>query len=333
MKSVSFLLFSAGLAAALALLGYYGFAKIAAALAAAAWGVALVAVFHLVPLVTDTIAWRWLLPPAHRGRLRDLLWMRWVAESVNYLLPAAQIGGDLVRARLAAQRGVPAADAGASIVVDLTTSILTLIAFGALGALLLFPQHGYESAVLLLGLAISAVLVGAFYFLQRVGLFSRLSRRAARLIGGGGWDTLIGGATALDAAVGAIYARRRDVLTSCTWAFSAWVLGAGEVWLALYFLGAPVGLAEALILESLIQALRSAAFPVPGALGVQEGGFVALGALFGVPAEAAIALSLVKRVPDILIGVPGLLMYRTLEHRQLATAIITTPVPDAPRTD
>lgn len=326
MKSVSFLLFSAGLMAALALVGYYGFAKIAAALAAAAWGVALVAVFHLVPLVTDTIAWRWLLPPAHRGRLRDLLWMRWVAESVNYLLPAAQIGGDLVRARLAAQRGVPAADAGASIVVDLTTSILTLIAFGALGALLLFPQHGYESAVLLLGLAISAVLVGAFYFLQRVGLFSRLSRRAARLIGGGGWDTLIGGATALDVAVGAIYARRRDVLASCTWAFSAWVLGAGEVWLALYFLGAPVGLAEALILESLIQALRSAAFPVPGALGVQEGGFVLLGTTLGIAPETALALSLMKRVRELVLGVPGLLVWQWAEGRHWLRKRMPEPI-------
>src|SRR5581483_10602242 len=175
MAIVSFILFTCGLTAAILLVGYFGYADVMAALGSAAWGIAAVAAFHCVPLLTDTVAWRWLLPPAHRARLRDLFWMRWVSESVNNLLPAAQVGGDLLRARLAAQRGTPPADAGASIIGDITTSVLTLIAFGALGALLLFPGHGRESAALLLALAISAALIVAFYFVQRSGLFSRLA--------------------------------------------------------------------------------------------------------------------------------------------------------------
>jgi putative membrane protein len=315
MNFVSYILLGGGLIAAIALFGYYGFADVAAAFTAATWGIALIAVFHVVPLMTDTIAWRWLLPPSHRGRLLDLLWMRWVNESVNNLLPAAQVGGDLVRARLAAQRGVPAPDAGASIVVDLTTSVLTLIAFGTLGALLLFPRHAQESAGLLLGLAISATLVGAFYVLQRLGLFARVSRGAGRFVGGRRWSGLVGSATSLDAAIASIYARRGDVLASCAWAFAAWVLGAGEIWLALYFLGAPVGPVDAIILESLIQALRGAAFPVPGALGVQESGFVLLGTTLGIAPEIALALSLVKRVRELLLGVPGLIVWQIAEGR------------------
>ncbi|MDB5921823.1 MAG: hypothetical protein JWN13_759 [Betaproteobacteria bacterium] len=315
MYFVSYILLGGGLIAAIALFGYYGFADVVAAVTAATWGIALIVLFHVVPLVTDTIAWRWLLPPSHRGRLFDLLWMRWVSESVNNLLPAAQVGGNLVRARLAAQRGVPAPDAGASIVVDLTTSVLTLIAFGTLGALLLFPRHAQESAGLLLGLAISATLVCAFYVLQRLGLFARVSRRAMRFIGRGRWNGLVGSATALDAAIASIYARRGDVLASCAWAFGAWLLGAGEIWLALYFLGVTVGPVEAVILESLIQALRSAAFPVPGALGVQEGGFVLLGTTLGIAPETALALSLVKRVRELLLGVPGLIVWQIAEGR------------------
>jgi putative membrane protein len=315
MYFVSYILLGGGLIAAIALFGYYGFADVVAAVTAATWGIALIVLFHVVPLVTDTIAWRWLLPPSYRGRLLDLLWMRWVSESVNNLLPAAQVGGNLVRARLAAQRGVPAPDAGASIVVDLTTSVLTLIAFGTLGALLLFPRHAQESAGLLLGLAISATLVCAFYVLQRLGLFARVSRRAMRFIGRGRWNGLVGSATALDAAIASIYARRGDVLASCAWAFGAWLLGAGEIWLALYFLGVTVGPVEAVILESLIQALRSAAFPVPGALGVQEGGFVLLGTTLGIAPETALALSLVKRVRELLLGVPGLIVWQIAEGR------------------
>src|SRR3954463_11376931 len=156
MRILSFALFVCGLSAVAVLVAYYGLSDIAIALAAAKWGVALVCAFHLVPLLTDTIAWRWLRARSYRGRLRELFWMRWVSESVNNLLPAAQVGGDLVRARLAAQRGVPAADATASIVADITTSVLTLVAFGALGAWLLSAANERESGVLLVALAVSA---------------------------------------------------------------------------------------------------------------------------------------------------------------------------------
>lgn len=317
MKWIGYALFGAGSTALIALVACYGYADIAAALAAAAWGVVLVTIFHVVPLVADTVAWRRLLPPEHRKPLRDLVWMRWVSESVNNLLPAAQIGGDLVRGRLAAQRGVPAADAAASIVADITTSVLTLIAFGALGALLLFPTHAHQSALLLLGLAFSAVLVAAFWYLQRAGLFAPLARRLAQGIGGASWEALVGGAAALDAAIARVYARRADVLKSCAWALAAWLLGAGEVWIALYFLGAPVGLTEAIAIESLIQALRSAAFPVPGALGVQEGGFILLGHALGLTPETSLALSLVKRVREVVLGIPGVIVWQLAEGRHL----------------
>ena len=46
-----------------------------------------------------------------------------------------------------------------------------------------------------------------------------------------------------------------------------------------------------------MHAVRGAAFAVPGALGAQEGGLIVLCAIFGVPPDAALALSLVKRIP------------------------------------
>jgi hypothetical protein len=45
-------------------------------------------------------------------------------------------------------------------------------------------------------------------------------------------------------------------------------------------------------------------------VGVQEGGFVLVCGLFGVPAEAAVALSVLKRVRELLVGVPALLVSR-----------------------
>ncbi len=82
-------------------------------------------------------------------------------------------------------------------------------------------------------------------------------------------------------------------------------------------MGHPIGLGEALVIESLLHAIRGAAFAIPGALGAQEGGLVLLCAIFGIPPEQAIALSLVKRAADLVLGVPGLLGWQMLEWDHL----------------
>jgi hypothetical protein len=73
---------------------------------------------------------------------------------------------------------------------------------------------------------------------------------------------------------------------------------------------------RAFVIESLAMAARSAGFAVPGALGVQEGGLVLVGALYGIPADAAVALSMVKRAREVAIGVVGLVMWQVAEGRR-----------------
>jgi hypothetical protein len=74
-------------------------------------------------------------------------------------------------------------------------------------------------------------------------------------------------------------------------------------------------LSEALILESLGQAIRAAAFAIPGALGVQESGFIVLGGVLGVPPAPSLALSLVKRARELALGLPGLIAWQITEGR------------------
>jgi uncharacterized membrane protein YbhN (UPF0104 family) len=90
-----------------------------------------------------------------------------------------------------------------------------------------------------------------------------------------------------------------------------------EVWIALAFMGHPIGIADALVIESLLHAIRGVAFAIPGALGAQEAGLVLLCGLFGIAPEQAIALSLVKRAADLVLGVPSLLGWQALEWRRV----------------
>jgi hypothetical protein len=69
-------------------------------------------------------------------------------------------------------------------------------------------------------------------------------------------------------------------------------------------------------IESLLFAIKNAAFVVPTGIGVQEGAYALLGPVFGLPAEAALALSLLKRARDIVIGIPVLLAWQLLEGRR-----------------
>jgi hypothetical protein len=108
---------------------------------------------------------------------------------------------------------------------------------------------------------------------------------------------------------------------------TGWGFGVGEIWITLHRLGLGSDWVRALVLESLGQAVRSAGFAVPGALGIQEGGFILLGTLFGLTAQQSIILSLVKRLPDLVIGVPGLIAWQVMEASSLRPIRPAEPVP------
>jgi hypothetical protein len=99
--------------------------------------------------------------------------------------------------------------------------------------------------------------------------------------------------------------------------FFAFVSGAFEVWFALRLFGHPVGAGAAVALESMMQAVRHLAFIVPAGIGVQEAGLVVFGGALGVDGEFAIAISMVKRMRELLCGLPSLLSWQWLEVRRL----------------
>jgi glycosyltransferase 2 family protein len=105
------------------------------------------------------------------------------------------------------------------------------------------------------------------------------------------------------------------VLLCFLWQFAGWMAGALGIWVAAQAIGAPVGAGDALATEAMVQAVASAAFLMPGALGVQEAGFLGLGMLLGLDAEAAAALAVARRLRDLLVFLPGLVVWARAERR------------------
>jgi putative membrane protein len=314
---------SAGVLLFIVVLASQGLPAIVATLSLAGWGLLLVALFHLLPLILDAVAIRVLF--SGYGSMRDALLARWAGESANSLMPAGQIGGPVLMARHLAQRGMGMGDAAAAITVSTTLQTIAQIAFAFLGVALLgahatlISQHALRASVLIAS-GLLALQVGGFYWIQRRGLFSKLMRTAARFAAKRDWSQWMSQAEAIDAAVQLIYGRGAPVAASFLLSLVGWLVGSGEVYLILLLIHHPVGWIDALLLESLGQAIRGAAFAIPGALGVQEGGYLLLAPLAGLPADAALALSLAKRARELLLGLPGL-VYLQLSSRVNTAAV------------
>jgi hypothetical protein len=99
----------------------------------ALWTVPVLVALHLVQLLLSSISWRILFTSMARPGLATFYRLRLIREGIDSLLPVAQIGGEVIGARLLTATGIPAAVAGASVVVDLTIELVGQIVFLLVG--------------------------------------------------------------------------------------------------------------------------------------------------------------------------------------------------------
>ena len=323
LRSSLWLAFLIGIAAFVAVLLLNGFADIVRGVAVIGWGLLAIVLVRLAALTFAGTAWG--LTLGHRVSQPFSLYvgLRIVREAINALLPAVQVGGDIVGGRLLARFGVPAGLAAGSILVDLLLQTVTQGLFAVAGLLALWLAFGDTPVVREVGwgLIIAVPALGGFFVAQRMGLFALIDSGMGvlqRFLPGLVPDRPID----LQSGLREIYTARARIAAASAIHLLGWSTGILEIWLALDRMGLPSSFSEALVLESLGQAVRSAAFAVPGALGIQEGGFILLGSLFGLSSTAAVSLSLVKRLPDLAIGLPGLAAWQMLELRKVKLPLL-----------
>jgi putative membrane protein len=307
-----------GIAVVVGLVIWSGIDSIAHAIASVGWGILAVVLVRVTTVSVAGAGWQLLLPSYEHPGLAACVLIRFVREAANALLPLMQVGGDLIGARLLMFHGVAGPLSAASIIVDILIQAFTQFLFACLGVAVLVALgvgDGLAQTVAS-ALVVAALLLAGFYLAQRRAGQRILQWIMNGLAGDRQWRVL-GTIDAVYGGLATIYADRRRLVLSTFVHMIGWLIGVVEVLVVLTFMGNTVGLAEAIVIESLLHAVRGAAFAVPGALGAQEGGLVLLCALFGIPPEQAIALSLVKRVPDLILGVPSLLAWQLMEWQRL----------------
>ena len=315
MKGISVVAAVIGLAAIAALVIHSGAAPVARSLLAVGIvGFAAICLIHLVLIAVMGIAWWALLPGAKPWAA---IWARLVRDSASEVLPLSQIGGYVLGARALAVAGVSRSDAAAGTIVDVSLEFFAQLAYIAIALfwLLHLDPHAQATRPAAIGLVIASGLACGFLLAQRRGF--RLLDRFADALGHGWAQQVAAGAGTLHMAIARIYARSRGIWTSYALHLACWIAAAGEIWFALKLMGRPLGFGVVLVIESLLYAVRSIAFAVPNAFGVQEGAYIVLGAGFDLAPEVALALSLLKRARDFAIGLPALGIYQLIESGRL----------------
>ncbi len=315
MKLLSVLAAGAGVAATVALVGYFGAGAVGRALAdIGVAGFVVVCLSQVALIAVMGLAWHTLLPGSSAVHA---MWGRTMRDAGSEVLPLSQVGGYVLGARALALAGVSGTLATASTIVDVTLEFASQLAYTAIGLVLymeLRPDEvlGWPIAASL-GFAVAAAT--GFYFVQRHG-FAYIDRVAGIL--GHGWaDRTAAGAAALHAALVAIYRNHAGLWWCFALHLVCWIASAAQSWIALAIAGKPLSFAAVLTIEALMHAIRTAAFFVPNAVGVQEAAYILLGTGFGLTPEMSLALSLLKRGRDFAIGLPALGLWQVLEGNRL----------------
>ncbi len=170
-----------------------------------------------------------------------LLWVTAVREGVDRLLPVASVGGGVVGVRLLRWRGLAAAPVGATVIVEMVTTLVVVYLFTALGLVLLLELNaaGQDYRRLLLAFALTLPVPVLTVLLLRYGsAFGRLQKFLGPLVGE---STMSEQAASLDHELRACLRRGWRLLCAAALQFAALICGCFEIWFALRLFGHPVG--------------------------------------------------------------------------------------------
>jgi putative membrane protein len=238
-------------------------------------------------------------------------------DAGSEVLPLSQMGGGILGVRAVSLAGVAGALATASTIVDLTLEFFAKIAYTALGlGLLVHLRPDLQVGVpVTIGVAGAGLIALAFVIVQSHGF--ALFDRFARALGRGWADRTASEVASVHASLAQTYGRKAGLCSGFLLHLACWVASAIEIWIALRFAGTPLDFSAVIVIESLLYAVRTVAFAIPNAVGVQEGAYIVLGAAFGLTPEMALALSLLKRARDLAIGLPALGVWQAVEGGRL----------------
>lgn len=302
--------------AGLVLFGWFvhhaGVGEIAQAFRNLGWFTPLALIPFVMVTVFDTIGWRFAFgrEGTHGIRFPRLLAIRWAGEAINSMLPSAYIGGEAVKVHLLRQRGVPPITGASSVVAGKTAQVFAQVTFIGLGAIMgmaNLPPDSPARRGMLIVTAVAGLIVALLFWLQKRGIFTTLLSLTQKL--GLRIRALTKRADKLRRLDHQIFDFYRNepgsFALSCVAYFTGWITDTLEILLVSYLLGMPVDWSQAIAIEAFITVAKAMGLIIPGALGVQESGFVFLFLLFGLPPALGVSYAIFRRGRELIFAAIG----------------------------
>ncbi len=289
------------------------------------------AVFGIYPFMClwDVAAWKMVFAGPFRVRLKlpDLFAIRLAGEAVNNITPVIDIGGEPLKVVLVSRRfEIPKRKSLAAGVIGRTALLAAEIIFMVLGLFCSFfwlPLPFEWRFGTLVVIFVFAAVVWFLIFAQKKGLFVTF----IRWLGFFQFDPelfkrLHIPLKEVDDDVSSFYATEKHQFHRAVLFHTiGWISGCVEMYFMFRIVGAPVSLWEALILESVLQTVRTASFFIPANLGTQEAGLAFLIQAAGYHPALGVAVSLLKRLRQIIwvaIGFAIWGLYRTFVPKEIS---------------
>jgi glycosyltransferase 2 family protein len=276
-------------------------------------GILIILIIYLFAFITDVAGWQLAfdqLPLNWRWFYRLFL-VRMVGEALNRVTPFASLGGEPVKAMLLKTHyGLLYRNTATSLVLSTTIDMIGLVVFLTIGFYLLLAGDTLPLAFKIvagLGLAVFSLAIALFFLVQRFKLMSKLSQglekyrfaKKLRVI----FDLI---QETDDNLVNFYTSHHQRFAYAFLMAFLNWPLGVLEVYFVMKFLGHPISLSNAWIIEAIAQLVRNGTFFIPSSIGTQEGAFLVICSYITGSSTLGIAVSVIRRFREIIWIVGGL---------------------------
>lgn len=261
-------------------------------------------------------SWRWqLIINQHVSKKNRIgLWRVYIDRlagfSASYLTPAAQVGGEPVRIALLSTGNVrvPIKQATSSVVLDVAFELAAYVAFIVMGATLAI-YHGLGDGdslwVIMVTLLTFLAVLLSFFYLLATG--RRITHHVFRLIPwkrATRWDRWKRSATETEEMM-TTFLREDKVLVAKVLVLSFIVMAFRmvDVFYLMYMFDVDMTFSQAFLISTL--PAIALLMPIPGSVGVLEGGYAAIFAVLFVPLNP-VAYVIIVRARDLLFIMLGL---------------------------
>lgn len=257
--------------------------------------------------LADTISWLLTIPsmPLSMRWIFRLWNVRLIGYAVNRATPFASLGGEPVKIILLQKRfGVTYTEATTSIFLNQTNIASSLVLFLLIGFTFILQSGKFPSEYMTLatyGIAIFCLGVFGFLLTQLFQGFSRLARWLRLERFGKGIGSFLQHVTHVEQDLKAFYLHRKQrFILALLFAFCNWALGVIEIYYTMKFLGHPISLVDAWIIEAMTELVRAALFFIPGNIGFQEGTILIVCSIITGSESVGLSLALIRRLREII---------------------------------